>query len=278
MLSNFEKRVFENHENAWIGKYRGLRNILHWHFEYEMISVLNGTVVVKIENAEFVAEAGDLFFCTPNELHYIDADENSLVEIMIFTCDIPRELNRLSLLSPKISCAPIIGSYTQIIKNELNAKAEFYKSKIQLVLTSMIIDIFRNEKTVMKIDEENSFYKNLIIKISDNMGDITFEEAAAFSGYSPSYFSRMFKRLSNMTFSSYLNYIRIEKAISLIKENKMSITEISLVCGFSTIRNFNRVFKSVTDFSPSSLPQNFTLNTPIGSRAFNPTKASSELM
>lgn len=278
MLSNFEKRVFDNNENVWIGKYKGLRNILHWHFEYEIISVLSGPVIVKIENSEFVAQTGDLFFCSPNELHYIDADENSLVEIIIFSGDIPKELASLSLLSPKISDSRIILNYAQTIKDELSEKNEFYTSKLHLVLTSMIIDVFRNEKTAIRVNEENSFYKNLIIRISDNMGDITFEEAARFSGYSPPYFSRMFKRLSNMTFSSYLNYIRIEKAISLIKGKKMSITDISSVCGFSTIRNFNRVFKSVTDFSPSSLPQGFTLNTPIGNRAFNPTNASSELL
>lgn len=278
MLSNFEKRVFDNNKNVWIGKYKGLRNILHWHFEYEIISILSGPVVVKIENSEFVAQAGDLFFCSPNELHYIDANESSLVEIIIFSGDIPNELTTLSLLSPKISDSRFIKYYTQLIKDELNKKAEFYTSKIQLTLASMIIDVFRNEKIVVKANEENSFYKNLIIRISDNMVDITFEEAAHFSGYSPPYFSRMFKRLSNMTFSSYLNYIRIEKAISLIKGKKLSITEISSACGFSTIRNFNRVFKSVTDFSPSSLPQGFTLNTPISSRAFNPTNSSSELL
>jgi xylan 1,4-beta-xylosidase len=278
MLSNFEKRVFENNENVWIGKYKSLKNILHWHFEYEIISILSGPVVVKIENSEFVAQSGDLLFCSPNELHYIDAGENSMVEIMIFSGDIPKDLASLSLLSPKISDSRIVSAYVQQIKDELNRKEEFYTSKIQLALTSMIIDIFRNEETVIKANEENSFYKNLITRISDNMGEITFEEAARFSGYTPAYFSRMFKRLSNMTFSAYLNYIRIEKAISLIKSKKMSITEISSACGFSTIRNFNRVFKSVTDFSPSSLPRGFTLNTPISNRSFNPTNASSELV
>ena len=38
---------------------------------------------------------------------------------------------------------------------------------------------------------------------------------------------------------------------------KMNMTEISISCGFGTIRNFNRVFKSLTGYSPKSLPSNY---------------------
>ena len=35
------------------------------------------------------------------------------------------------------------------------------------------------------------------------------------------------------------------------------MTEISIACGFGTIRNFNRVFKEFTGYSPKKLPENY---------------------
>jgi AraC-like DNA-binding protein len=278
MLSNFEKRIFENNENIWIRKYKNLKNILHWHFEYEIISVLSGNANVKISSNEFATKKGDVLISFPNELHYINANDESLIEIIIFSVELPKELSTLCLLNPKISDYKIVNDYIQAIKNELAQKDEFYTQKTKLLLLQMLIDIFRTEKTTKKPDEENDFFKNLITKINENFSNITFDEAAKISGYTPTYFSRMFKRLSNMTFSEYLNYIKVEKAVSLIKEKKMSVTEISSHCGFSTIRNFNRVFKTVTGFTPSTLPKDFTLNTPINSGSFNPTNSSSKLL
>ena len=38
---------------------------------------------------------------------------------------------------------------------------------------------------------------------------------------------------------------------------KLSVTDIAIRCGFDTIRNFNRVFRSITGFSPKKLPRSY---------------------
>lgn len=61
-----------------------------------------------------------------------------------------------------------------------------------------------------------------------------------------------------MTFSQYLNRVKVEEAVRLLRENKgLPVTEIAFRCGFNTIRNFNRIFKEVTGCTPRSLPKTY---------------------
>lgn len=64
-------------------------------------------------------------------------------------------------------------------------------------------------------------------------------------------------------------------------ERNMTMTSISLKCGFSTVRNFNKVFKELTGYSPRTLPEDFVIET--GTRiakdnTFDPTQKNSVLM
>ena len=86
-----------------------------------------------------------------------------------------------------------------------------------------------------------------------------------------------------MTFSQYLNTVRLEKAIDLLNHNQehLSMTEIASQCGFDTIRHFNRTFKDITGMTPRELPPDYVLEIqPIRTieAAFDPTLKSSELL
>ena len=101
-------------------------------------------------------------------------------------------------------------------------------------------------------------------------------------GMSEAYFSRYFKAMTGTTFSQYLNYVRTDAAVRFLQEGRgMTMTEISEACGFSTIRNFNRIFRELTGHSPSRLPEGFVLSEPFSGRseqAFRPTLLGCELI
>ena len=68
----------------------------------------------------------------------------------------------------------------------------------------------------------------------------------------PSYLSREFsKHFDQLSFGEYIRKLRIEKAITLIQQNKYSLTEIAYLTGFSDQSHFTRIFKQHTGKSPS---------------------------
>lgn len=80
--------------------------------------------------------------------------------------------------------------------------------------------------------------------------DIDSRSAAAAFGYDHSYFCRKFRRLFGQCFSEYLNAYRVAQARPLLEEH--SVTETALLCGFSSIGYFSRVYKKLTGEPPSS--------------------------
>lgn len=48
MLAKFEKRAYVGSEKVWVGKYRNLQNISHWHMEHEMIVCMEGCAQVMV--------------------------------------------------------------------------------------------------------------------------------------------------------------------------------------------------------------------------------------
>ena len=99
--------------------------------------------------------------------------------------------------------------------------------------------------------------QNLLTYINRNYReDITLEKAAAVLHFSPSYFSKLFKRLTGMNFVNYINVVRVEKAIEELQTTAKKITDIAVDCGFSNVRTFNRVFKEITGQTPTQAGKN----------------------
>lgn len=79
---------------------------------------------------------------------------------------------------------------------------------------------------------------------------ITLEQVASSVGYSPSQFSRKFKKETGMTFSRYLRKLRIELAQYLLKELNKGICEVAYEVGYSEVPSFLRAFKEETGMTP----------------------------
>ena len=75
---------------------------------------------------------------------------------------------------------------------------------------------------------------------------------------SPAHFSRTFKRVMGLSYQDYLNSRRITKAKNLLRTSPQSVTEIAISLGFADPTGFGRIFKKLTDQTPSayrSLPR-----------------------
>jgi len=85
---------------------------------------------------------------------------------------------------------------------------------------------------------------------------LPLEEVADFAGYSPAYFSRIFREDTGMAYSDYLNILRVEKGKSLLHSTKLKMTEISAMLGFSDQSHFTRTFKKITGVTPDLYRKN----------------------
>ena len=88
--------------------------------------------------------------------------------------------------------------------------------------------------------------------LQENLSNkILLKDVAKKFHYSVSYFCRMFKVWSGMSFSDYLLQYRMERARGLLKDTSASIAEIASAAGFEDARYFAHSFKKSNGVSPS---------------------------
>ena len=81
--------------------------------------------------------------------------------------------------------------------------------------------------------------------------DITLDSVAGELNISKDHIMRIFREKLDTTFRNYITAMRVDKAKNLLLTTDKSVTEISILCGFNTIRSFNRAFLARTGMSPS---------------------------
>lgn len=286
MLAKFEKRAYAGSEKVWVGKYRNLHNISHWHMEHEMIVCAEGYARVMVSDTIYRLPPKSGIFCQSGCVHYIDADSDCLLIVCLFDEKICEPLTHpyqlaAPLFQDKYNALEKLSS----IRKELSEQPRFFEVRTIAMIEELMTDIFRGEALIandQQPSEVTTRYKQLLDRIDHEFYNITFYDAAQFMNVSESYFSRYFKRQAGMTFSQYLNIVRIEKAVQLINaEPDLKVTDVMLRCGFNTIRSFNRAFKLITDYTPRTLPKGYVLNTrsvPTVQGTFDPTLAEAELL
>ena len=89
------------------------------------------------------------------------------------------------------------------------------------------------------------------IKHNLTADDLSQRAMAEKAGISKDYFSRIFRGVTGMNYSRWLNTVRLEKATELLADREKTLTEIAMLSGFQSISSFNRVFREEKGMSPS---------------------------
>lgn len=84
----------------------------------------------------------------------------------------------------------------------------------------------------------------------------TVNELTNLAHISNYHFCRLFKQSTGKTVIEYINELRLRKAILLLKDSTLSITEIALLCSFNDANYFSRVFKNNIKMSPYQVRKN----------------------
>ena len=81
---------------------------------------------------------------------------------------------------------------------------------------------------------------------------ITLDDIAAEVHMTPQAFCRYFKKHTGNTFITFLNKLRVNEACKMMSIGKVEgISAVAYACGFNSITNFNRTFKTLMGSSPT---------------------------
>ena len=111
--------------------------------------------------------------------------------------------------------------------------------------------IYANKTSDDIADESNPVVRRAINYLEKNLNKkLSLNQLADEVGYSPTYFTTLFKKETNYSPISYFSHLKIVKACELLDYTRMKVKEISFHLGYSDPYYFTKDFKKKMGMSP----------------------------
>lgn len=216
-----------------------------------------GSGILKTGNKEFALAPGTLFFTFPSQSFEIDGDDNFTYFYISFNGAGVDELLKNFNISNE-NC--VFQGFEHLLNFWISSVRRITHSNANTLTESVLL----HSLSYINTSEEYSLkdrdrFESIIEYINNNFTDpnISITKIADIFFYNKRYLSSLFTKRINVKFTDYLNNLRIQHAIKLIKDNSVSVSEIASKCGFSDPFYFTKVFKKFTDKTPTEFMKDF---------------------
>lgn len=268
------KHAFSVDISEWLHEDAGPLFGEHWHEHLEFVYFTAGQALVHCNGKPLQAKAGDLVLINANELHYgenlcdhmachVIRIDFSLLSDAADSCQIkymaPLMHRRISFTN-MIRDERVVGCIRRMI-DEHRSRQMGFELAIRAAAYDSLAFLLRDhlDKSYSAKEQKQSLRNVLRFRqVSDFLDahyaeKISLDRLAAVANMSKYHFCRLFSRLTGRSPGDYLNRLRIDKAVVLLKESDLNVTEIALACGFNDSNYFCRVFRKYRKVSPSRI-------------------------
>ncbi len=233
----------------------GLRCRPHINSELEIIVVTKGKIDVTVGDTEINAEVGDAVLILPYDMHAFSPHNDSEGRVYMFSFGLAEEFyNSRGADSLSSGSFPVPEEMRQFIAyatetaekspDEISAKALFFP---------LISEYLRSSSSKPAHNHSHSLsVRKIVDYIQSNLTEkITLRSAAAALGINPASLSAQLREYTGIPFTDFVNNLRLEKAVHLLYDCDISVTEAAYLSGFGSIRNFNRIFFDTLGITPT---------------------------
>lgn len=258
-----------------MNKYIGGFAPWHWHKEIELFYIEKGTLEYYTPQGKLTFSEGAGGIINSNVLHMTKTKnklENTIQFIHIFDTTflsghqgsrIDKKYITPFITATQIDIIPFFPTDIEHIKilKLLNDSFKIsnndfsYELKLRTILCEIWIEVLRISDK--KLKEKNTYnklndkLKMMIVYINEHYSEkIAISEIATSTFVSERDCFRIFHDCLHITPSQYLRNYRIQKACYMLSNTKISIIDITHLCGFSTSSYFGKTFKDQVGCSP----------------------------
>lgn len=241
--------------------------------EARFVHVVHGRSRLYSPNNKFDLQSGDslLMKCANfvNNWFENEDDQNNEVFIinfnpqllkLIYEGQIPEVFSRkqsvpanpVEIIQPNELMENFIASFSHYLEQPQIISPEFLKIKVrELIMILIHTDRSGQLRNILSDLFQTKEYEFKEIVHSHLYEDLKIEDLAFFAGLSLSSFKRKFKTVFGTSPTRYIKTKRLEKAVYLLKNPQLRISDVAYDCGFNDIGYFSKVFHATFQSSPS---------------------------
>ena len=230
----------------------------HQHDEHEFFLPLQGEIEIGYGEEVVKAGPGRMLYVPPDLDHSFSSSSHGSGERVIWLID--QKTWRHHVQGDFSPCSFPTNSLAKelifflLIHRKIDGAKYFVSALIESLSESLKSSEF--ERKNLSSDHiagkvTDTRVKQSIEIMQSCLGDVSVSEIARSSGMSARNFNRLFLRETGLTPKDYLIYRRVERAKTLLKETKMTVTDISLEVGYHSLSKFIATFKRFSGSLPS---------------------------
>lgn len=228
----------------------------HAHEKFQIIYTLSGTLHVETGGVNYFVPEKHIAWIPEKASHKLSSNSRQ-VSLIIFYINLnitPDDgKNRFSIYSTNGIIAEnlkFIASKGKIITRGKQADLYNFTLSFFNLLPQMTLGTDFLLKTLV-IPNDSRLHPILDYITEHLHEELSMEQVASRYNLSVRNLSRLFNA-SGIHFSSYVNHLRITRAIELLTDGENTVQEVAYKVGFNTPNSFNRVFKQITGKSPKT--------------------------
>ena len=155
-----------------------------------------------------------------------------------FGKEVSKDLHEDIIQLPNLSAT---GQYIKLL--DILNKLSLVPKENRIVLSS---------SDMRQMTTESSERIDTVLKyISDNYAvSISLDDISRVACMTTNSFCRFFKKMTNKSFTQFLNEIRIKNASRILVQENIPVSEVCYIVGFNSITNFNKQFKHIMGATP----------------------------
>ena len=198
----------------------------HMHLCFELIVALDGEMRVTVDGRENVLHCGEALLIFPNQLHSLSSEKSRHL-LCIFSPDLVRAYSSKTEKVVPESNFFLPDAYLIDTLDKMPDDANLIAKKGLLYSVCAAFDdgaVYQQRKSGQK-----GLLSQIFAFVEQNfVGECTLEELSAQLGYDYAYLSRSFKKSTGISYVSYLNIYRLNKACYLLDNTDKSILQCAL--------------------------------------------------
>lgn len=246
----------------------------HWHKEYEIVGILQGSITMNVSSETVVLKEGDVYLVNSNVIHAIKGMEQSnnlcvfiQIDKELFQtrkdekADICFFLDSTQEEEPTCGFRYFFQSLARIAAESLedNPNRDF---RIRAQICTLIADLFDYVVHDLRFSDSSAadhqeLTAAVIAYLEQHLDqEKVLEQACRQFGMSRKSLDRNLKITIGVTGKEILENLQVEKAKYLLKNTDSNMNYILDVCGFGSEKTFYRVFRNETGVTPKEFRRN----------------------
>ena len=245
MIYNFDNLIFQILTVDRFCHNKGIFNVKARPYAALSLRVA-GTGEFKIGEKSFRTTPGDILFIPADAPYEVEYSVSESIVANLESCN----YTEAEVFSPKSR-----SEISLLFFNMLDEWREIHSANRG---KSAVYDILESIKRDSEAVAENSGFSACLDYIKENFSDpeLSIADICKIGFISPSSLQRAFLEHFGTTPKQYLIKLRMNKALRLLAENRLSIKEIAAACGFSDEKYFSTAFKERYGYPPTQLRNN----------------------